>query len=143
MKKKENIFKSWFVKALRTNGAIVRVIETGVVTAAFPDVYYAHDGVTMLIEIKQQENIDGPSFTRKVPFREGQQSFLVRNRMHGGNSMVAISYRNCFVCTDVIWIDSNEHLIESGERFVSTKESFTARDFFNWVHRNFKSTSVI
>ena len=136
MQRKESKFRSALISALRKNGVLIRAIETGETTEAFPDVYYCHNEVVCLIECKQQETIQGPSYTRKVPFRPGQHSFLDRNKKKGGNSIVAIQYSNCIVFADISAINEEDHLNSDG-LFVYWP-AIDAKEIIAWIEYQFK-----
>jgi Holliday junction resolvase len=102
---KESQFRRKLLDSLRKTGALVRAIETGGTVVGFPDVYYCHDGVVALIELKNMTNIEGPCTSRKVPFRPGQYSFLKRNKQMGGYSFVGIAYRNGYAFYSITDID--------------------------------------
>lgn len=137
MRKKESKFRSFLLKQLRSVGVLARAIETGETAEAFPDIYYCYDGIVILIECKQQEELNGPSFTRKVPFRPGQYSFLIRNKEHGGNSMVAVRYKDGHLFADISAIDEDYHVKREGAWIFFTKTTFCPSTLLCWVYNTF------
>lgn len=95
------------MKKLFGNKGLLRRIESGVYVG-FPDVIYTYCGTTGWIELKQTKQQKNGKI--KIPYRPGQQGFLIENELHGGTGFVLLYLDNNFGSSHYFLINTSFNL---------------------------------
>jgi hypothetical protein len=84
--KSEGEFRLELKKFLESRHWQVQIIEVGIINRGVPDLYICKNGHEHWLELKNSRS----SFTSHwiIDFRPGQQSWLRRNKVHGGRPFV-------------------------------------------------------
>ena len=89
--KSEMSFRKALVIVLKNKGWLVQPIEVGGINVGVPDLWMIK-GKSMWVELKN--TYQEVSNIYVIDFRPGQQSWLLQNHQHGGNSYVIISTKS-------------------------------------------------
>jgi hypothetical protein len=124
---------------LKTAGAFVQCVESGMTGFGIPDVYVAYNGLVAWVELKADLAGTWPC-KRAVTFRAGQRAWAAANEKHGGHSFLGINYGNGFLLTRTMAVDRTTlHPVPEYSLFV---KRIDGHEWLSWMQEEVRKEAI-